>query len=212
MTESVLPRFAPEVLDPAVILTSVSEALLPVVEKELAAATERMVAALAGQGSQADLLSAFRAELMRRVLPQFTEAVRKGVLESIGTRRMHLSQLAVLHRQALNAKTLKSVLARLDDEAAKAGLQVVGDTGDHSLFNVVEEQPGVLKTDHVIFELVEPAYVDKESGKVIERGWLRAVTGQESPAAEAPAPKPTYRETLHAAVRGRIGMTRGGKR
>lgn len=208
-TESHVPEFTPGSLDAAAILVSVNETLLPVVEKELEEATERLGAALADKETEADLVSAFRAELMRRVLPQFTEAVRKGVLESIRTRQMHLAQLAVLHRQALDAKTLKVVLTRLDHEAAKAGLQIVGDTGDQSLFNVVEDQPGVMKTGPVTFEVVAPAYVDKESGKLVERGWLRAVAkippaemtprqrrrathakaGNKQPEKEAPAPQ-----------------------
>ncbi len=174
-TESRLPEFTPGTLDAPAILKSVNDTLLPLVEKELEEATEKLGAALADKETEADLVSAFRAELMRRVLPQFTEAVRSGVLESIRTRQMHLAQLAVLHRQALEAKTLRVVLTRIDDEAAKAGLQIVGDIGDQSLFNVVEDQPGVMKTGPVTFELVAPAYVDKESGKLVERGWLRAV-------------------------------------
>ncbi|MGW5201557.1 hypothetical protein [Streptomyces spiralis] len=183
-TESHLPEFAPGTLDAAAILKSINDTLLPVVERELEEATEKLSAALADKETEADLVSALRAELMRRVLPQFTEAVRKGVLEGIRTRQMHLAQLAVLHRQALDAKTLQVVLTRLEDETAKAGLRVVGDTGDQSLFNVVEDQPGVMKRGPVTFELVAPAYVDKESGKLVERGWLRAV-------AEAPFPKPS---------------------
>jgi hypothetical protein len=182
-TESHLPEFTPGTLDAAAILKSVNETLLPVVEKELHEATEKLGAALADKEAEADLVSTFRAELMRRVLPQFTEAVRRGVLESIRTRQMHLAQLAVLHRHVLEAKKLTTVLPRLDHEAAKAGLQIVGDTGDSSLFNVVEDQPGVIKRGPVTFELIAPAYVDKESGKLVERGWLRAV-------AEAPLPKP----------------------
>ncbi|WP_055627966.1 hypothetical protein [Streptomyces hirsutus] len=178
-----MPEFTPGTLDAAAILKSVNETLLPVVEKELEKATEELGAALADKETEADLVSAFRTELMRRVLPQFTEAVRKGVLESIRTRQMHLAQLAVLHRQALEAKTMQVVLTRLDHEAAKAGLQIVGDTGDQSLFNIVEDEPGVMKKGQVVLELVAPAYVDKESGKLVERGWLRAV-------AEAPLPKP----------------------
>ncbi|MFI2426284.1 hypothetical protein ACH5A7_19645 [Streptomyces sp. NPDC018955] len=221
--ESHLPEFAPGTLDAAAILDSVNETLLPVVERELEEATEKLGAALAGRETEADLVSAFRAELMRRVLPQFTEAVRRGVLESIRTRQMHLAQLAVLHRQALDAKTLKVVLTRLDHEAAKAGLQIVGDAGDQSLFNVVEDQPGVIQEGPVTFELVAPAYVDKESGKLVERGWLRAVAGQEVPApgivdpsaatgAVDPAPALAYRQTLRAAVSKRLGMTQRGTR
>lgn len=222
-TESRVSEFTPGTLDAAAILKSVTETLLPVVEKELEQATEKLGAALADKENDADLVSAFRAELMRRVLPQFTEAVRKGVLESIRTRQMHLAQLAVLHRQALDAKSLKVVLTRLEHEAAKAGLQVVGDTGDQSLFNVVEDQPGVMKTAPVTLEVVAPAYVDKESGKLVERGWLRAVAEQEAPTprivdprvatdVEDPAPALTYRQTLRAAVSGRLGLTQRGTR
>lgn len=182
-TESHPPELAPGTLDAAAILKSVNETLLPVVEKELEEAAEKLGTALAGKETEADLAAAFRAELMRRVLPQFAEAVRKGVLESIRTRQMHLAQLAVLHRQALDAKTMEVVLTRLDHEATKAGLQIVDDIGDQSLFNVVEGRPGVMKRGPVTFELVAPAYVDKESGKLVERGWLRAV-------AETPPPKP----------------------
>ncbi|GAA4543173.1 hypothetical protein [Streptomyces collinus] len=186
-TESHLPEFTPGALDAAAILKSVNETLLPVVEEELHEATEKLGAALADKQAEADLVSTFRAELMRRVLPQFTEAVRRGVLESIRTRQMHLAQLAVLHRHVLEAKKLTTVLTRLDHEAAKAGLQIVDDTGDPSLFNVVEDQPGVMKREPVTFELIAPAYVDKESGKLVERGWLRAV-------AEAQLPKPSLDE------------------
>ena len=221
--DSGLPDFAPGTLDAAAILKSVNEALLPVVEKELEEATEKLGTVLADKETEADLVSAFRAELMRRVLPQFTEAVRKGVLESIRTRQMHLAQLAVLHRQALDARTLQVVLTRLDHEAAKAGLQIVGDTGDQSLFNIVEDQPGVMKKGQVTLELVAPAYVDKESGKLVERGWLRAVAGQEAPVPgtvdpsaatgiQDPASALTYRQTLRAAVRGRLGATQRGTR
>ena len=185
-----LPEFEPGTLDAAAILKAVNEALLPVVERELGEASERLGATLAEQGAETDLVSVLRAELMRRVLPQFTEAVRTGVLEGIRTRQMHLAQLAVLHRQGLEAKTMQVVLTRLEHEAARAGLQIVGDEGDHALFNVVEEQQGVMKRGPVTFELVVPAYVDKESGKLVERGWLRAVPKTPLPVPAADKTKP----------------------
>jgi|GEM_PF-5350407 hypothetical protein len=175
LTESYLPKFAPGALDAAAIVKSVNDALLPVVEKELNEAAESMKFALTELETEADLLPSLQEELMRRYLPQFTEAVRKGVLESIRTRQMHLAQLAVLHRHALASKTLMSALTRIDHEVAKAGVQIIGDTDDQSLFHVVEDQPGVVQRGPVTFELITPAYVDKESGKLIERGWLRAV-------------------------------------
>lgn len=173
--DSDIPKFTPGTLDAAAILTSVSETLLPVVEKELKAVTDRLGVVLADKETEADLVAAFRSELMRRVLPQFTEAVRRGVLEGIRTRQMHLAQLAVVHRQALEAKSLTAVLTRLDHEATKAGLQIVDDADERSLFNVVDDLPAVMREDAVTYELVVPAYVDKESGKLVERGWLRAV-------------------------------------
>ncbi|MFI1467104.1 hypothetical protein [Streptomyces wuyuanensis] len=202
------------------------------VERELEEATEKLCAALADKETEADLVSVFRTELMRRVLPQFTEAVRKGVLESIRTRQMHLAQLAVLHRQALDAKTMKTVLTRIDHEVAKAGLQIVGDTSDLSLFNVLEDQPGALQRNPVTFELLVPAYVDKESGKLVERGWLRAVTAEQTARAagisnlateqveipealsstEVTTPALTYRQTLRAAASRRLGLTQRGTR
>ncbi|MEE1941967.1 hypothetical protein V1L54_21615 [Streptomyces sp. TRM 70361] len=193
--DSGIPEFTPGTLDAAAILKSVNETLLPVVEKELEEAAEKLGAALAGKEADADLASAFRAELMRRVLPQFTEAVRKGVLESIRTRQMHLAQLAVLHRQALEAKTMKVVLTRLGHEATKAGLQIVDETGDQTLFNVVEEHPGVMRQGPVTFELAAPAYVDKESGKLVERGWLRAVAAEPFPRPRKMTPGQKRRST-----------------
>ncbi|MBK3526034.1 MULTISPECIES: hypothetical protein [Streptomyces] len=203
-------------------MKTVNETLLPVVERELETATGRLGAALAGKETEADLVAAFRAELMRRVLPQFTEAVRMGVLESIRTRHMHLAQLAVLHRHALEAKKLTAVFARIHHEATRAGLQIVDDAGDRSLFNVVEEPPGVMQRGPFDFELVAPAYVDKESGKLVERGWLRAVAGEEAPAGETAGPSaaaaedadatPTYRQALRAAALKRLGVTQRGTR
>ncbi|MFF9018729.1 hypothetical protein [Streptomyces eurythermus] len=226
-TDSGVPGFAPGTLDAAAIMKSVNETLLPVVERELETATDRLGAALAGKETEDDLVTAFRAELMRRVLPQFTEAVRMGVLESIRTRHMHLAQLAVLHRQALEAKKLTAVFARIHHEATRAGLQIVDDAGDRSLFNVVEEPPGVMRRGPFDFELVTPAYVDKESGKLVERGWLRAVAGEEAPAGETAGPNaaaaedsaaedaaaaPTYRQALRAAALKRLGVTQRGTR
>ncbi|MEU1776436.1 hypothetical protein ABZ501_25885 [Streptomyces sp. NPDC019922] len=189
-----MPEFTPGSLDAAAILKAVNETLLPVVGRELEQAAQRLGAALADKETETDLVAAFRAELMRRVLPQFTEAVRTGVLESVRTRQMHLAQLAVLHRQALDAKSLQVVVTRLDHLAAKAGLQIVGDSGDQSLFSVVEDPPGVMKKGPITLELVAPAYVDKESGKLVERGWLRAVA-KVSPAEMTPGQR---RRATHA--------------
>ncbi|WP_166028514.1 hypothetical protein [Streptomyces chilikensis] len=167
-----------------------NEALLPVVEKGLEEAAERLGAALTDKGTETDLVSVLQAELMRRVLPQFSEAVRAGVLEGIRTRQMHLAQLAVLHRQALEAKSMQAVLTRLDHEVAKAGLQIVGDSGDQSLFNIVEEQPGVMKRGPVVLEVITPAYVDRESGRLVERGWLRATPKKPSTTVAADRAEP----------------------
>ncbi|WP_406727391.1 hypothetical protein WJ438_26050 [Streptomyces sp. GD-15H] len=191
-SDSGVPRFEPESLDAAAILKSVNETLLPVVEKQLEDAAERLRDTIADTNTDtvSDLGGVFRTELLRRVLPQFTEAVRSGVMEGIRTRQMHLAQLAVIHRQVLEAKSMRVAVTRIDHELARAGLKIVESTDDPSLFNVLEEEDGALRGDSVTYELLVPAYVDSESGKVVERGWLRAVPAQESPKLTPDSMKP----------------------
>ncbi|MER6150665.1 hypothetical protein ACWGPD_17535 [Streptomyces hirsutus] len=174
-TASDIPKIAAGTLDAPVILKSINEALLPVVEQELERVADTLGALLEEKGAEGDPAVAIRAELMRRVLPRISDSVRSGVMEGMRTRQMHLAQLAAIHRQTLESKSLRVVLARIDHELSRAGLEIVGKADDHSQFNVVEDPPGAMSCGPIVYEVAAPAYVDSESGKLVERGWLRAV-------------------------------------
>jgi len=170
-----IPKIPAGSLDAPAILKSINDALLPAVEEGLEHVAEALGSLLEGKEAKGDPVGAIRAELMRRVLPQIADSVRSGVMEGMRTRQMHLAQLAAIHRQTLESKSLRVVLARIDHELLRAGLEIVGKADDHSQFNVVEDPPGVMGSGPVAYEVAAPAYVDRESGKLVERGWLRAV-------------------------------------
>jgi hypothetical protein len=201
-TASDIPKIAAGALDAPAILKSINEALMPVVQEELERLAETLGALLGDRGAEGDSVGAIRAELMRRILPQISDSLRSGVLEGMRTRQMHLAQLAAIHRQTLESKSLRSVLARIDHELSRAGLEVVGKADDHSQFNVVEDPPGVMSRGPVAYEVAAPAYIDRESGKLVERGWLRAVPKNSLPTPAAEKMKPGQkRRATHAETR-----------
>ncbi|MGW6874658.1 hypothetical protein ACWGHA_20230 [Streptomyces xanthophaeus] len=149
-----------------------TETLRPVLEQRLAEMADSLTAVL-GEAQGPDAAAALRAELLKRVLPQFTEAVRGAVVEGIRTRQMHLAQLAVIDRTAHQADSLRVLCARIDGEITRAGLVRVTEPGDLSLFNLVDAdalRPGA--DEPPVYSVVAPAYTDRESGKPVERGWL----------------------------------------
>ncbi|CAL9636550.1 hypothetical protein SUDANB15_06202 [Streptomyces sp. enrichment culture] len=196
-TASDVPKISAGTLDAPAILKSINETLLPAVEEKLERVVETLGALLEGSGAEDDPVGAIRAELMRRILPQISDSVRSGVMEGMRTRQMHLAQLAAIHRQTLESKSLRVVLARIDHELLRAGLEIVGKADDHSQFNVVEDPPGAMSCGPVVYEVAAPAYVDRESGKLVERGWLRAVpkSSLSVPAAEKMKPGQKRRAT-----------------
>ncbi|MFK4693553.1 hypothetical protein [Streptomyces pristinaespiralis] len=201
-TASDIPKIGAGTLDAPAILKSINEALLPVVEAKLEQVAESLGALLEVEESGNDPAAAIRAELMRRVLPQIADSVRSGVMEGIRTRQIHLAQLAAIHRQTLESQSLRIVLTRIDHELSRAGLEIVGKADDHSLFNVVEDPPGAMSRGPVAYEVAAPAYVDRESGRIVERGWLRAVPKNSFvPAAERQKPGQKRRTTHAEAVR-----------
>ncbi|MET9775961.1 hypothetical protein ABZ023_17205 [Streptomyces sp. NPDC006367] len=189
-TASEIPKIAAGALDAPAILKSINEVLLPMVEGELERVAETLGALLEIRGVESDPAGAIRAELMRRVLPQISDSVRSGVMEGMRTRQMHLAQLAAIHRQTFESQSLRVVLARIDHELSRAGLKIVEKLDDLSQFNVVEDPPGAMSHGPVVYEVAAPAYVDSESGKLIERGWIRAVPKNSLPVPAAKKVKP----------------------
>ncbi|WP_412076277.1 hypothetical protein ACLF6K_11610 [Streptomyces xanthophaeus] len=149
------------------------------------------LAAVLGDAQGPDAANALRAELLKRVLPQFTEAVRGAVVEGIRTRQMHLAQLAVIDRTAHQAESLRALCARIDGEISRAGLVRVTEPGDLSLFNLVDADALRQGADEPpVYSVVAPAYTDRESGKPVERGWLSVAYEPPAPLAAACTPAP----------------------
>ncbi|MFJ3861702.1 hypothetical protein ACIPRL_36460 [Streptomyces sp. NPDC090085] len=170
--DSRTPQIAPGTLDAATLLEAVTDALRPVLEQRLSEMADSLATVL-GDTQGPHPANVLRAELLKRVLPQFTEAVRAAVVEGIRTRQMHLAQLAVIDRTAHQADSLRALCARIDGEISRAGLVRVTEPGDLSLFNLVDAD--ALRQDAEeppVYSVVAPAYTDRESGKPVERGWL----------------------------------------
>ncbi|MFI8068898.1 hypothetical protein ACIF85_08890 [Streptomyces sp. NPDC086033] len=172
-----------------------TDTLRPVLEERLTEMTDSLATAIADTHGS-DAVDALRAELLRRVLPQFTEAVRGAVIEGIRTRQMHLAQLAVIDRSAHQATKLTSLRARIDNEITRAGLVRVTEPQDLSLFDLVN--PDSLRQgvgEPPVYSVLAPAYTDRESGKLVERGWLSV--SYERPAPAKPALTPGQKRRQH---------------
>ncbi|MER5352069.1 hypothetical protein ABT093_17285 [Kitasatospora sp. NPDC002551] len=171
---SQLPEIAPGTFDAAALLASVTESLRPVIDSQL----EQISASLATSVSAAegtDVAAAIRTELARRLVPQFTEAVRGAVMDGMRARQMHLAQLAAIDRTARQTSKLPALRARIDHEITKAGLVRVVEPDDLTLFSLVNpdhDLPG--GSEAAVFSVTSPAYTDRESGRLVEAGWLRA--------------------------------------
>jgi citrate lyase gamma subunit len=148
-----------------------------------------------GGGNFADSV---RAELVRQVVPQFTEAVRAAVIDGIRTRQIHLAQLAVIDRAAFQGHKLTALQQRIDDELVRTGLLRVTDTKDLALFNLLDSEAVADHGDAApVYSVVAPAYVDQESGRTVERGWLSVSYDQ--PADSGPTPqRPSQRRRDHS--------------
>ncbi|MEU9377836.1 hypothetical protein AB0D94_29310 [Streptomyces sp. NPDC048255] len=195
--DSRTPQIAPGTLDAATLLGAVTDALRPVLEQRLSEMADSLATVL-GDAQGPDAANVLRAELLKRVLPQFTEAVRGAVVEGIRTRQMHLAQLAVIDRTAHQADSLRALCARIDGEISRAGLVRVTEPGDLSLFNLVDADALRQGADEPpVYSVVAPAYTDRESGKPVERGWLSVAYEPPAPPAAASTLTPGQKRRQH---------------
>ncbi|WP_158721297.1 hypothetical protein [Streptomyces sp. NRRL S-241] len=195
--DSRTPQIAPGTLDAATLLGAVKDTLRPVLEQRLSEIADSLAAVL-GDAQGPDTANVLRAELLKRVLPQFTEAVRGAVVEGIRTRQMHLAQLAVIDRTAHQAESLRALCARIDGEISRAGLVRVTEPGDLSLFNLVDAD--ALRQgagEPPVYSVVAPAYTDRESGKLVERGWVSVAYESPAPPAAASTLTPGQKRRQH---------------
>ncbi|MGQ5649901.1 hypothetical protein ACUJ8H_07530 [Streptomyces sp. EKR5.2] len=139
------------------------------------------------QGAAADTEDSTEAvaQAIRSVGRQLADAVRAGVVEGMRTRDRHLAQLAVIDRAAAQAGALAELQERIDRELSLAGVRRISEATDLAAFNLAGASgtPDSSPASGDAYELVSPAYVDAETGRMIERGWLRFL-----PTGPAPAP------------------------
>ncbi|MFA0842694.1 hypothetical protein [Streptomyces rochei] len=164
------PECEPGTFDATALLRSV----LAVVEPRLEEGFRSLQQSLSVPKETAAGTAVSQEPDLRAVGRQIGEALRAGVVEGMRARERHLAQLVLIDRAAAQAKVLLRLQERIGAEIEKAGIRRVVDLEDLSLFNSAD---GVTGTDEKagadVFELVTPAYVDADSGRVIERGWVR---------------------------------------
>ncbi|MEU6655881.1 hypothetical protein ABZ904_42630 [Streptomyces sp. NPDC046900] len=163
--------------DAATLLASV----LASVEPRITEGLHSLQGAAAEAGDGAETV----AQAIRSVGRQLADAVRAGVIEGMRSRDRHLAQLAVIDRAAAQASALAELQERIDRELALVGVRRISELSDLAAFNLADASgtPDGSPLSGDAYELVSPAYVDAETGRMIERGWIRSL-----PAGPAPAP------------------------
>lgn len=177
------PECEPGTFDAAALLRSV----LAVVEPRLEEGFRSLQQSLSVPEDTAAGKAISPERDVRTLGRQIGEELRAGVVEGIRARERHLAQLVLIDRAAAQAKVLLRLQERIGVEIEKAGLRRVVDLDDLSLFNSADgmtRTAGRASADAL--ELVTPAYVDADSGRVIERGWVRQAP---SPGAALPQGK-----------------------
>ncbi|WP_409108703.1 hypothetical protein [Streptomyces europaeiscabiei] len=162
----------PGTFDAAALLKSVLSVVEPTLEERLQSLEETLLKKANGEAGAE--VQAYGQDL-RAVGRQIAEALRSAVIEGMRTRDRHLAQLVVIDRAAAQTDNLIRLQQRIGTEIERVGLRRVVDLTDLSFFNLADSG-GVLpgaETDTGAYELVAPAYVDADTGQVVERGWVR---------------------------------------
>jgi hypothetical protein len=193
----------------AALLASVLAAVEPRLSERLGALTE------AASAEGADTSEIDRA--IRAAGRQIADAVRAGVVDGMRVRDQHLAQLVVIDRATVHANTLKALRYRIEKELSLAGLRRVSDLSDLSPFNLAasEDRPTGPPAADQRYELVSPAYVDTQTGRTVERGWIRpattTATTQQAPSpAGTPPPGAAKQRSLAAVERPAAARDGGG--
>lgn len=177
-TKSGHPHCAPGTFDAAALLKSVLAVVEPTLMEGLGSLEEALLTSQGEAGAEAQP----NGQSLRGVQRQIAEAVRSAVIEGMRIRERHLAQLVVIDRAAAQTDALVRLQERIGTEIARAGLRRVVDLTDLSLFNLADSVglPPEEDADRGALELVTPAYVDADTGQVVERGWVRRLPSAES--------------------------------
>ncbi|BBC30554.1 uncharacterized protein SGFS_018480 [Streptomyces graminofaciens] len=170
------PRVEPGTFDAAALLKSVLAVVEPTMQEGLRTITESALR----PGEDGDNNKDGRTQAIRAASRQVAEALRTAVVEGMRTRQLHLAQLAVIDRAASQAGSLSELRNRIDTEISKAGLRRISDTDDLAAFNLADDggSDTAVAGSRPQYELLSPAYSDSESGRIVERGWVRTLPVQ----------------------------------
>lgn len=127
------------------------------------------------------------------------------VVEGMRVRERHLAQLAVIDRAAAHASSLRELRDRIETELGLAGLQRVIEPGDLSAFNLARSNEGSAAdgppAEGDAYEVLSPAYLDTETNRTIESGWLRPL---EAGSAKAPPRGKEHGSSSRPHLQGRL--------
>ncbi|MFJ3715156.1 hypothetical protein [Streptomyces sp. NPDC090057] len=141
---------------------------------------------LVSEQNQQEIDGQSAAQGLRTVARQISEALRAAVIEGMRVRERHLAQLVVIDRAAAQSDNITRLQERIGTEIERGGLRRVAETSDLSLFNLAGSAEQAENEIDSAYELVTPAYIDIDTGRVVERGWLRPMP---KPGASAPRGK-----------------------
>ncbi|MGW4436064.1 hypothetical protein ACWELO_09930 [Streptomyces sp. NPDC004596] len=140
-------------------------------EPELRESMKALEEKLVSEQNQDESEAQTASQGLRAIGRQISEALRAAVIEGMRVRERHLAQLVVIDRAAAQSANITRLQERIGTEIERAGLRRIAETSDLSLFNLAgATEPAAGDS---AYELVTPAYVDMDTGRVVERGWLR---------------------------------------
>lgn len=164
------PQIIRGTFDAAALQQSVMAEITPLADSLVASVASQTAASIAANSQE--VAEHLRLVIEPRITAVVADAVRSAIVTGTRARQLHLAQLAVIDRAASQARSLRTLQGRINDEIQLAGLRRITDLADLSYFKVLESHSNESIVESG-FELVAPAYVDAQSGTIIEFGWIR---------------------------------------
>ncbi|SNT42633.1 hypothetical protein SAMN05216276_10429 [Streptosporangium subroseum] len=111
-------------------------------------------------------------EIQSLTQQQLINTLRQAVLESFQSRKLHLAQLAELDCYLKESNGSESMKMLANEWLTVAGLQRVDSPVDHPEYFTITNEP----TDGYFIDIVQSAYLDSLTGRVVRNGRLRYVS------------------------------------
>ena len=164
------PQVARGTFDAATLQQSVMAEIAPLADSLVASVASQTAASIAANSQE--VAEHLRLVIEPRIAAVIADAVRSAIVTGTRAHQLHLAQLAVIDRAASQARSLKTLQGRISNEIQLAGLRRITDLADLSYFKVLESD-STESIGESGLELVTPAYIDDQSGTIIEYGWIR---------------------------------------